>query len=76
MIMRFLFRAPVFLAFPPPPPFLLFAINMPRRLAAVADALLGMVNSDLLLLLPSDNAVIVPRPILFSLYFLTSQAGP
>jgi hypothetical protein len=47
----FLSRAPVFLAFPPPPPLLLFALNLPCRLAAVADALLGMVNSDLFFLL-------------------------
>jgi hypothetical protein len=37
--------------FPPPPPLLLFALNLPCRLAAVADALLVMVNSDLLHLL-------------------------
>jgi hypothetical protein len=45
----FLSRAPVFLAFPPP--LLLFALNLPYRLAAAANALSGMVNSDLLLLL-------------------------
>jgi hypothetical protein len=41
-----------FLAFAPPlpPPLLLLALNLPCRLAAVADALLNMVNSDLLLL--------------------------
>jgi hypothetical protein len=39
---------PVFLAFPPP--LLLFALNLPCRLAATANALSGMVNSDLLLL--------------------------
>jgi hypothetical protein len=49
--LRFLSRAQVLLAFPPPHPLPLFALNMPCRLAAVADALLGMVNSDLLLLL-------------------------
>jgi hypothetical protein len=37
---------PVFLAFLPPPPLLLFALNLPCRLAAVADALLVMVKSD------------------------------
>jgi hypothetical protein len=42
--------APVFLAFPPP--LLLFALILPCRLAAAADALSGMVNSDLLLLPP------------------------
>jgi hypothetical protein len=51
VMLRFLSRTPVFLAFPPPPPLVLFALNLPYRLAAVADALLGMVNSDLLLLL-------------------------
>jgi hypothetical protein len=45
----------VFLAFPPPPPFLLFALNLPCKLAAAADAVLGMVNSDLLLLLLNDS---------------------
>jgi hypothetical protein len=50
-MLRFLFRAPVFLAFPPPPPLLLFALNLPCRLAAAANALLGMVNSELLPLL-------------------------
>jgi hypothetical protein len=50
-MLQFLSRAPVFLAFPPPPPFLLFALSLPRRLAAAADALSGMVDTDLLLLL-------------------------
>jgi hypothetical protein len=51
VMLMFLSRAPVFLAFPPPPPLLLFALNLPCRLAAAADALSGMVDSDLLLLL-------------------------
>jgi hypothetical protein len=51
VLLRFLSRAPVFLAFPPPPPLLLLALNLPCRLAAAADALSGMVISDLLLLL-------------------------
>jgi hypothetical protein len=50
VMLRFFSRL-VFLAFLPPPPLLLFALNLPCRLAAVADALLGMVNSNLLLLL-------------------------
>jgi hypothetical protein len=50
VMLRFLSRAAVFLAFPPPPPLLLFALNLPCRLADEADALLGMVNSKLLLL--------------------------
>jgi hypothetical protein len=49
VMLRFLSGTPVFLAFPPP--LLLFALNLPCRLAAAADALSGMVNSDLLLLL-------------------------
>jgi hypothetical protein len=49
VMLRFRSHAPVFLAFPPPPP-LLFALNLPSRLAAIADALLGVVNSDVLLL--------------------------
>jgi hypothetical protein len=51
VMLRFLSRIPVFLAFPPPPPLLLFALNLPCRLVAVADALSDMVNSDLHLLL-------------------------
>jgi hypothetical protein len=51
VMLRFLSCAPVFLAFPPPPSLLLFALNLPCRLAAAADALSSMVNSDLLLLL-------------------------
>jgi hypothetical protein len=51
VMLRFLSCAPVFLAFPPPPPLLLFAPNLPCRLAATADALSGMDNSNLLLLL-------------------------
>jgi hypothetical protein len=53
VMLRFLSRALVFLAFPPPPPLLSFALNLPYRLAAAAaaDALSGMVNSDLFLLL-------------------------
>jgi hypothetical protein len=50
VMLRFLSRALVFLAFPPPPPLLLFAINLPCRLATAADNLSGIVNSDLLLL--------------------------
>jgi hypothetical protein len=49
-MLQFLSCAPVFLAIPPPPPLLLVALNLPRRLAAAADALLGMVHTDLLLL--------------------------
>jgi hypothetical protein len=45
-MLRFLYRAPVFLAVPPPPPLLLFALNLPCRLVAEADALSGMDNSD------------------------------
>jgi hypothetical protein len=41
----------VFLAFPPPPPLLYFALKLPRRLAAAANALSGMVNTNLHLLL-------------------------
>jgi hypothetical protein len=47
VMLRFLSRAPVFLAFPPP--LVLFTLNLPCRLAAEADTLLGMLNSDLLL---------------------------
>jgi hypothetical protein len=51
VMLRCLSRALVFLAFPPATPLLLFALNLPCRLAAVPNALLGMVISDLLLLL-------------------------
>jgi hypothetical protein len=42
---------PVSLAILPSPRLLFFTLNLPCRLAAEADALLGMVDSDLLLLL-------------------------
>jgi hypothetical protein len=51
VMLRFLTCAPAFLAFAPPLPFLLFALNLPRRLEAAADALTGVVNTDLLHLL-------------------------
>jgi hypothetical protein len=51
VMLRFLSRAPVFLAFRPPPSVLLFVFNLPHRLAAAADALSGMDNTDMLLLL-------------------------
>jgi hypothetical protein len=51
VMLRLFSRAAEFLAFPPPPPILLLALNLPCRLAAMADALLGTNNSDLLLLL-------------------------
>jgi hypothetical protein len=60
VMLRFLSPAPVFLAFPPPPSLLLFALNLPCELAALADALLGMVNSDLLLLLPLHSVLLQP----------------
>jgi hypothetical protein len=44
VMLRFLSRTPVFLAFPPP--LLLITLNLPHRLGAAADALLGMVNTD------------------------------
>jgi hypothetical protein len=48
--MRFLFHSLGFLV-PPPFPDPLFALALPRRHVAMASALLGMVNIDLLLLL-------------------------
>jgi hypothetical protein len=51
VMMRFLSRAQVLLAFPAPPPLLLFALKLPCRLAATANALSGMLNSDFLRLL-------------------------
>jgi hypothetical protein len=59
VMLRFLFRAPVFLAFRPPPPLQLFALNLPCRLAAAANALSSMVNSNLLLLLHTLVAAVV-----------------
>jgi hypothetical protein len=55
-MLRLLSRALVFLALPSPPPLLLFALNLPHRLAAAADTLSicffsGMVSTDVLLLL-------------------------
>jgi hypothetical protein len=49
-MMRFLCYVLYFLV-PPPLPSLVFPLALPCKLAAVADALLGMVHSDLLLLL-------------------------
>jgi hypothetical protein len=65
-MLRFLSRVPVYLAFPPPPFLLLFALNLPRRLAAATDALSGMGYTDLLLLLPGHPdsrapAIFFPR---------------
>jgi hypothetical protein len=51
VMLRFLSCTPVFFAFPPPPPLLLFALNLPCRLAAAVDALSGMVSSNMLPLL-------------------------
>jgi hypothetical protein len=59
VMLRFLSCAPMFLAFPPPPPLLLITLNLPCRLAA--DALLGMVNSDLLLLLCRRRACVLDQ---------------
>jgi hypothetical protein len=44
VMQRFLSCAKVLLAFSPLTPLLLFALNLPRRLAATADALSGMVH--------------------------------
>jgi hypothetical protein len=52
VMLRFLSCALVFLAFPHPSPLLLFALHLPCRLVAVANALSGMLYSDLLLLPP------------------------
>jgi hypothetical protein len=51
VMLQFLSCAPAVLAALPPPPLLLFALDVPGRLAASADALSGMVNTHLLLLL-------------------------
>jgi hypothetical protein len=53
VMQRVIYCAPVFLAFPLPPPFLLFALNLPCRMAGLPDALLHMVTSNLLRLLLS-----------------------
>jgi hypothetical protein len=63
VMLGFLSRAPVLLSCPPPPPLPLFALNLPCRLAAVADALSGMVNSDLLRLLPPGIPVAKSLPL-------------
>jgi hypothetical protein len=52
VMLQFLSRAPAVLAALPPPPLLLFALNVPGRLAAATDVLSGMVNTDFLFLLP------------------------
>jgi hypothetical protein len=48
VMLRFLSSARVFLAFPSPPVVQLFALNLPCRLAAFADALSSVGNSNLL----------------------------
>jgi hypothetical protein len=52
VILRFLPCAPAFLAFAPPLPLLMSALNLPRRLEAMADALSGMANTNSHILLP------------------------
>jgi hypothetical protein len=52
VMLKLLSCAQPFLALTPPLPLLLFALNLPRRLAAASAALSGMVNTDVLLLLP------------------------
>jgi hypothetical protein len=76
VMLRFLPCAPAFLAFAPLLPLLLFALNLlfalrlPRKLAATADALSGMVDTDLLLLL-SIYYRWINTSILTSIYLLT-----
>jgi hypothetical protein len=50
-MLRFLLYTEAFLALAPPLPLILFAVNLPCTLAAAADALLGMLNTDLHLLM-------------------------
>jgi hypothetical protein len=61
VMLRFFSSAPAFLAFLPPPPLQLFALNLPRSLAAVADALPLLVNIHLLLLLLQKLQVVLHR---------------
>jgi hypothetical protein len=62
VMLRFLSRALVFLAFPPPTPLLSFTLNVPHRLAAAVDSFSGMVITDLLLhLLPSQSLGLLPQ---------------
>jgi hypothetical protein len=56
VMLRVLSCAQAFLAFPPPLPLFLFALTLPRRLAATA--LSGMVNTDLLPLLPLESMLL------------------
>jgi hypothetical protein len=51
VMLRFLSCGQAFLTLTPPLPLLLFTLDLPCRLAAAADALLGLVNTDLLLVL-------------------------
>jgi hypothetical protein len=57
VMLRFLSRATMSFDFPHPPALQMFALNLPRRLAAGADALSDMVDTDLLFLLlqPTPN---------------------
>jgi hypothetical protein len=51
VMLRFLLCTKAFLALAPPLPLLLFAVNLPFMLAAAADALSGVLNTDLHLLM-------------------------
>jgi hypothetical protein len=57
--LRFPFRTPEFLAFPPPPSPRLLALDLPCRLAATANALSGVVNSGVLRLHVSSPRVLL-----------------
>jgi hypothetical protein len=58
VMMKFFFHALCFLV-PSPLPVPLFALSLPSRLVAVADALLGMVYIDLVFLLLAT--IVFPR---------------
>jgi hypothetical protein len=57
-MMKLPFHSLCFIVFPPLP-IPMFVLDLPRRLAAMANALLGMLIVDLLLLLSSDSEVLV-----------------
>jgi hypothetical protein len=64
VMLRFLSRAPAFLA---SPPLLLFALTLPCKLTAAVDALSGSNSHLLLLLLLTISAQAPPPPVCTSL---------
>jgi hypothetical protein len=59
VLLRFLFCTQVILTFSPSPPLLMFALNLPHRLAATANVLSGMINAIVLLFTPEIRRTLI-----------------